>query len=431
MFFVPSQVCILCGALDVLRADARTFLGPNTFSPWHPKRSYRRRSLSACLKACRASPSCWWQPQSAFWWIESQRAVLNARCKRAPLGLATVAFGMAALITDRLVYVGAMLIVFTCFSELASCVAQSIFSDSLMPRSLSERSSAYTKSQAFQVLGRGVSEGLTRRLRMSHVAAGLNGVALLASKASKGSEEWGATRLKATLSGGFLLLFPTICVLMAFRDPPERKCAEEERLEMSAKHRLVPFFLVISLFCAWMGAGLIIKFLPLFFIHIHGLSPEGLSLLQCVSAFAVALFTKILGDCAHWCGRAPMSALCLGGVALCLVLMSKVHNIWCLAGLFICRGSFAAANFALTWSYLMDCTPPAHRGKWNSLLSVLSMSWSATAVVGGAIDRVSYEASFETSAGVFGVSLVFLVAAMALSTKPCVVVVDPFSTGAG
>ena len=38
-----------------------------------------------------------------------------------PLGLAAVGFGMAALFTDQLAYLGVMLIVFTCFSELSTC----------------------------------------------------------------------------------------------------------------------------------------------------------------------------------------------------------------------------------------------------------------------------------------------------------------------
>ena len=39
------------------------------------------------------------------------------------MGLAAVSLGMAALFTDRLVYLGVMLIIFTCFSELATCGA--------------------------------------------------------------------------------------------------------------------------------------------------------------------------------------------------------------------------------------------------------------------------------------------------------------------
>lgn len=192
--------------------------------------------------------------------------------------------------------------------------------------------------------------------------------------ASKGSDiEWSPVRTKATLFAGFLLLLPSTTVLAAFRDPAAR-IATEEKLEGVRGHRLVPHFLVSSIFFAWMGAGLIVKFLPLFFIHTHGLSSEGLSLLQCISAFAVALLTKILGDSARYCGRAWMSAFCLAGVAFCLILMSKIESLWLLCSLFVLRASFAAANFALLGSILMNHTPSSQRGRWNSLLSVLNMS---------------------------------------------------------
>lgn len=257
-----------------------------------------------------------------------------------------------------------------------------MFADSLMSESLRERTRPYTKVAALQTLGRGVS-------------AALNGLALLASK---GSEDWDGFRTKATLLAGFVLLFPTIAVLSAFRDPVTSKraeIAEEETVETVRGHRFVPYFLVMSLFCSSVGAGLIVKFLPLFFIHTHGLSPEGLSLLQCISAFVVAVLTKILGDYAHCCGRAPMSASCLAGCALCLILMSKIANLWAIFALFMLRASLATANFALIWSSLMDCTPSSQRGLWTSLISVLSMSWSASAVAGGVIASMSYEVSFQ------------------------------------
>ena len=154
----------------------------------------------------------------------------------------------------------------------------------------------------------------------------------------------------------------------------------------------------MSLLLSSLGSGLIVKFLPLFFIQLHGMSPAEISLLQCANPFMMAAATKLLGSCAQAVGRGKISVFCLVGVILSLIFMSKVSTLLLLLALFIIRGSLANARFPLTWSILMDYTPSTRRGLWNSVLSVLSMSWSASAVLGGAIvDQHSYQYSFQAS----------------------------------
>lgn len=376
-------------------------------------------------------------------WLDARPTHRAAVARRAvPWGLLAVTFGVTSLWTDRLELVGLMLFIFTCFSELATCVAGAIFADSLMSKSLSERTSAYTKCQVFETLGIGVGSGL-------------NGVAMLIFK-SQDLDEWSGFQTKATLLAGFALLFPTMLALVAFKNPPQVvKDTSDESSEGSEEARCwVPYLLSMSLLLSSLGSGLIVKFLPLFFIQLHGMSPAEISLLQCGTPFVVAAATKLLGSCAQAVGRGKISVFCLVGVILSLIFMSKVSTLWLLLALFIIRGSLANARFPLTWSILMDYTPSTRRGLWNSVLSVLSMSWSASAVLGGAIvDQHSYQYSFQVAAGLFAAALALFLPLLTLpldastsesgsepetsTTEPetemsagcCVVVVDPFSTG--
>lgn len=376
-------------------------------------------------------------------WLDARPTHRAAVARRAvPWGLLAVTFGVTSLWTDRLELVGLMLFIFTCFSELATCVAGAIFADSLMSKSLSERTSAYTKCQVFETLGIGVGSGL-------------NGVAMLIFK-SQDLDEWSGFQTKATLLAGFALLLPTMLALVAFKNPPHVvKDTSDESSEGSEEARCwVPYLLSMSLLLSSLGSGLIVKFLPLFFIQLHGMSPAEISLLQCGTPFVVAAATKLLGSCAQAVGRGKISVFCLVGVILSLIFMSKVSTLWLLLALFIIRGSLANARFPLTWSILMDYTPSTRRGLWNSVLSVLSMSWSASAVLGGAIvDQHSYQYSFQVAAGLFAAALALFLPLLTLpldastsesgsepettTTEPetemsagcCVVVVDPFSTG--
>ncbi|CAK9011132.1 Argininosuccinate lyase 2, partial [Durusdinium trenchii] len=376
-------------------------------------------------------------------WLDARPTHRAAVARRAvPWGLLAVTFGVTSLWTDRLELVGLMLFIFTCFSELATCVAGAIFADSLMSKSLSERTSAYTKCQVFETLGYGVGSGL-------------NGVAMLIFK-SQDLDEWSGFQTKATLLAGFALLLPTMLALVAFKNPPHVvKDTSDESSEGSEEARCwVPYLLSMSLLLSSLGSGLIVKFLPLFFIQLHGMSPAEISLLQCANPFMMAAATKLLGSCAQAVGRGKISVFCLVGVILSLIFMSKVSTLWLLLALFIIRGSLANARFPLTWSILMDYTPSTRRGLWNSVLSVLSMSWSASAVLGGAIvDQHSYQYSFQVAAGLFAAALALFLPLLTLpldastsesgsepetsTTEPetemsagcCVVVVDPFSTG--
>eukprot|EP00922_Rhytidocystis_sp_ex-Travisia-forbesii_P043550 GHVS01064957.1.p1 GENE.GHVS01064957.1~~GHVS01064957.1.p1 ORF type:complete len:108 (+),score=9.83 GHVS01064957.1:45-326(+) len=67
---------------------------------------------------------------------------------------------------------------------------------------------------------------------------------------------------------------------------------------------------------------------------------------------------------------------------LSLVAMVYVQDIRVLLVVFLLRGSFSNAVYPIDRSIIMDYVSSKHRGKWNAVESLTSMTWSGSA--GGA-----------------------------------------------
>ena len=127
--------------------------------------------------------------------------------------------------------------------------------------------------------------------------------------------------------------------LVAFKNPPHVvKDTSDESSEGSEEARCwVPYLLSMSLLLSSLGSGLIVKFLPLFFIQLHGMSPAEISLLQCANSLCGGCCNKTFGllragcwpwqdQCLLFSGRDPIPHLHVKGFDAVVVVGSLHHT---------------------------------------------------------------------------------------------------------
>lgn len=179
--------------------------------------------------------------------------------------------------------------------------------------------------------------------------------------------------------------------------------AEERRFRhMSRGERLIPFIVTVADFVTEIGAGMTVRFFPLFFIKDYGLSPTALCCVFCAYPLCVSLGMPMCQRLSRVLGRAQASFLFqCGGISM-LLLMTSVQSLPLLILVFMIRGQLQNAVYPVDRSILMDYIPSKHRGKWNSVSALASMTWSGSAVIGGYLaDCHDYRFTFMITAIVY------------------------------
>ncbi len=148
--------------------------------------------------------------------------------------------------------------------------------------------------------------------------------------------------------------------------------------------KFVPMSILIANFIVGMGAGMTVKFFPVFFRDIYHLSPIQVQLILTLT-FAVTGGLGILAQKASKKrGRAQMIIAVQAMAIGCLVTIAFYPALIWLIPLFALRNALMNASQPLSRSIIMDFVPKKNRGIWNSLQSVAwGLFWSASAVLGG------------------------------------------------
>uniref|UniRef100_A0A0G4FVK9 Major facilitator superfamily (MFS) profile domain-containing protein n=1 Tax=Chromera velia CCMP2878 TaxID=1169474 RepID=A0A0G4FVK9_9ALVE len=164
----------------------------------------------------------------------------------------------------------------------------------------------------------------------------------------------------------------------------------------------VPFLVATSNFVACIGAGMTVKFFPLFFQNDYSFTPKQSSLLFFTYPLSVALFIKAAELAAKRFGRVPVSVVSNILGASCLIGLAYVRSLPLLVAIFLMRGGLSNGTNPLDKSILMDYTPSKHRGKWNAVESLTGMTWSGSAFLGGWLaDFQDYRFAFGVTAGLY------------------------------
>jgi len=184
------------------------------------------------------------------------------------------------------------------------------------------------------------------------------------------------------------------------------------------KKWLVPLMIEFCSLITAMGAGMTVKFFPLFFKQDYKFDPIDLNALQASYTLAIALFVQFCRMLSSKIGRCQAALMWhLLGTA-CLFLLWKAESLPLVLFLYIIRGSFMNAKGPIDQAIVMDCVDTKFRGRWSALQSISRFSWSGSAILGGLLaDSHDYRYTFFITGVIYASSaviyspLIFLVPA--------------------
>ena len=296
---------------------------------------------------------------------------------------------------------------------------QALFADSV-PRG--ERSQAYT------------------RLFTAWLVPSCVGPAISAVMFARMGDSWTLEQLRPIFVTGIFLEVPVAVVMFFFRDmaleeaeasgdeapeeegkggvesaEPAEPAEEQERAGaggaathwgcLGQKH--IPVVMFASDLLISLGAGMTVKFFPLYFKSNVGLSPMQTQLIYVVVPLVMAVFASAAQRASVVLGRAQVMVLfrlvgvaCLGA----MVLLAEVAQCewWeVMVPIYLVRTALMNSVTPVEESLLMDSVPKNTRARWKSLESVMQFGWCGCAVLGGFIadkykntDRSGYTETF-------------------------------------
>lgn len=223
-------------------------------------------------------------------------------------------------------------------------------------------------------------------------------------------DKWDINILRSVMLVGISISLLSTFVLFFFKD--EHSIGKEseslyinqdQNKDKSKFAKKIPVLLVISNLIIGMGAGMTVKFFPVFFRSIYGLKPIPVQIIMGLTF----LFTGIIGIIAQKFskkkGRVEIILTVQILATICLVIIGFYPSILLLIPLFVMRGSLMNASQPLSRSILMDVVPKKNRGKWNSLEAIAwGLFWNASAVFGGfIIGNNNFQLCFFITAGIY------------------------------
>lgn len=169
--------------------------------------------------------------------------------------------------------------------------------------------------------------------------------------------------------------------------------------------RAVPWLIFISHCITFCGAGMTVKYFPLYFKTEYDFKPIHTCLLSSTYTLFIVAFTYAIQRVAIRWGRAQASLVFTALGVSCLFLLVCLRKLPLVILVYLLRGALQNASTPLDRSLVMDCIDPQHVGKWSALQSLATMMWSLSALFGGLIaDRVSYRSTFVITGCVYIVS---------------------------
>ncbi len=226
---------------------------------------------------------------------------------------------------------------------------------------------------------------------------------------------WDISILRAVMIVGIITSMLSVLVLFLFKD--ERSMGDEsesvflnngednsdESKELSRRAKRIPLLLVSANLIVGMGAGMTVRFFPVFFRSIYHMNPVSVQLVMAGTFIFTGAFGIIAQKFSLKKGRAEMILLLQLSAIACLVFIGFYPAVIFLVPLFILRGSLMNAAQPLSRSILMDVIPKKHRGKWSSLQTISwGLFWNASAAVGGfLIGDNNFRLCFFVTAGIY------------------------------
>ena len=206
-------------------------------------------------------------------------------------------------------------------------------------------------------------------------------------------DKWDINILRSVMYFGIFFSLLSAMLLFFFKD--SRSLGDESESfvlsevhefddKLNRKMKKIPLLLVSSNLIVGMGAGMSVRFFPVFFRSIYDMKPIGVQLVVAGTFIGMGIFGIIAQKLSMKKGRGEIIFIAQLLATACLFAIAFYPSIIILILLFILRGSLMNSTQPLSRSILMDVVPKKHRGKWNSLETIAwGLFWNASAVVGG------------------------------------------------
>lgn len=163
--------------------------------------------------------------------------------------------------------------------------------------------------------------------------------------------------------------------------------------------KIIPTFIAISDVLGGLGAGLSIRYFPIFFLENLQMRPESVQITFICSAITIAMLSQLAQRVGKHIGRVQTTVVFKWtGIMFLIAMVLSYQNglpTFIICACFVLRTASINATRGLTRSVLMDEVPKNERAKWSSLEAVNMFSWAGSAIIGGMmVDKEGILANF-------------------------------------
>jgi len=161
------------------------------------------------------------------------------------------------------------------------------------------------------------------------------------------------------------------------------------------------------------GAGMTVKFFPLFFKQEYNFGPRDLCLLSFAYPLAMAAMQRVSLAASVKMGRLEASLLFHALGTLTLFALCAAKPLYLALPLYFLRGALMNAKGPIITAITMDLVTSNMRGRWSSIQSIAGFSWSGSAFIGGWVAQAhGYRASFGLTAVVYTIAGLMMIPIM-------------------
>lgn len=186
--------------------------------------------------------------------------------------------------------------------------------------------------------------------------------------------------------------------------------ATQSSSSAASPNRAALLFILLTSFLGSMGIGLITPVAP-FLVSRYVTDPNstGLVLGWLISIYAVCQFiaAPALGVLSDRYGRRPILLICLFGSAVGYLLFGLGGALWVL---FLGRiiDGITGANFAVTFAYIADVTPPEQRGRYFGLTgAIVGIGFILGPTIGGFLANYGYTMPLYIAAAITFLNVIY------------------------
>ncbi len=190
----------------------------------------------------------------------------------------------------------------------------------------------------------------------------------------------------------------------------DAKLLRREKFRRGAA-RFIPHVFLASSFVIGFGAGMTVKFFPVFFRSIYGFQPIAVQIVMGSGLLVTAAATMVAQKLSVKRGRAEMIVGLQALSIASLAGMAFYPAVWLIVPLFIFRGALMNATTPLSRTIVMDYVPKKRRGIWSSLQTVAwGLFWNVSAMLGGfLIGEDNFRFAYLITAGIYILGTIIII----------------------